>query len=83
MTHKGEEEYDGFNNRSFPHWNDLYANETGIGSLPWYNRDLDNDMKEHLRTMNTTQRRLLDLGTAQSEVRKRKGFSQTMTSRMR
>ena len=62
MTHKGEEEV-GFNNRSFPHWNDLYANETGIGSLPWYNKDLDNDLKEYLRTMNMTKGRLLDLGT--------------------
>jgi hypothetical protein len=53
MTHKGEDEV-GFNNRSFPHWNDLYANETSIGSLPWYNKDLDNDLKEHLRTMNMT-----------------------------
>jgi SAM-dependent methyltransferase len=62
MTHKGKEEV-GFNNRSFPHWNDLYANETGIGSLPWYNKDLDNDLKEYLRTMNMTKGRLLDLGT--------------------
>jgi SAM-dependent methyltransferase len=64
MTPKGEEEV-GFNNnnRSFPHWNNLYANETGIGSLPWYNKDLDNDLKEYLRTMNMTKGRLLDLGT--------------------
>ena len=64
MTHKGEEEV-GFigNNRSFPHWNDLYANETSVGSLPWYNKDLDNDLKEHLRTMNMTKGRFLDLGT--------------------
>jgi SAM-dependent methyltransferase len=62
MTHKGEEEV-GFNNRSFPHWNDLYANETGISSLPWYNKDLDYDLKEYLRAMNMTKGRLLDLGT--------------------
>jgi SAM-dependent methyltransferase len=64
MTQKGEEEV-GFisNNRSFPHWNDLYANETSVGSLPWYNKDLDNDLKEHLRTMNITKGRFLDLGT--------------------
>jgi SAM-dependent methyltransferase len=62
MTHKREEEV-GFKNRSFPHWDNLYANETGIGSLPWYNKDLDNDLKEHLRTMNMTKGRLLDLGT--------------------
>jgi SAM-dependent methyltransferase len=65
MTPKGEEEvgFNNNNNRSFPHWNNLYANETGIGSLPWYNKDLDNDLKEYLRTMNMTKGRLLDLGT--------------------
>jgi SAM-dependent methyltransferase len=62
MIHKGEDEV-GFNNRSFPHWNDLYANETSIGSLPWYNKDLDDDLREHLSTMNITKGRFLDLGT--------------------
>src|SRR5919109_2913505 len=37
MTHKGEEEVGFKNNRSFPHWNDLYTNEASVGSLPWYN----------------------------------------------
>ena len=46
MTHKAEEEVGFNNNRSFPHWNDLYSNETSIGSLPWYKKDLDNDLKE-------------------------------------
>ena len=70
MIHKGEEEV-GFigNNRSFPHWNDLYANETSVGSLPWYNKDLDNDLKEHLRTMNITKGRFLDLGTGPASQR--------------
>jgi SAM-dependent methyltransferase len=64
MTHKGEEEVGFFsNNRSFPHWNDLYVNETSVGSLPWYNKDLDNDLKEYLRTRNMTKGRFLDLGT--------------------
>ena len=64
MIHKGEEEVSFNNNRTFPHWNDLYANETSVGSLPWYNKDLDADLREHfLRTMNITKGRLLDLGT--------------------
>jgi len=63
MTHKGEEEVGFNNNRSFPHWDNLYANETSIGSLPWYNEDLDNDLKKHLSTLNITIGRLLDLGT--------------------
>ncbi len=62
MTHKGEEEV-GFNNRSFPHWDNLYTNEATIGSLPWYNKDLDDDLREHLRTMKITKGRFLDLGT--------------------
>jgi SAM-dependent methyltransferase len=53
----------GFSNRSFPHWNDLYANETSVGSLPWYNKDLDDDLREHLSAMNITKGRFLDLGT--------------------
>ena len=59
MPHKG----DFNNNRSFPHWDNLYANEASVGSLPWYNEDLDNDLEEHLRTMNITKGRFLDLGT--------------------
>jgi len=48
MTHKEEEDKVGCNNnRSFPNWDNLYANETGIGSLPWYNKDLDDDLKEY------------------------------------
>jgi SAM-dependent methyltransferase len=62
MSHKGEHEV-GCNNRSFPHWDDLYANETSVGSLPWYNKDLDDDLREHMSTMNITKGRLLDLGT--------------------
>ena len=63
MIHEGEEEVGFNNNRSFPHWDNLYANETGIGSLPWYNKDLDDDLREHLSTMDITRGRILDLGT--------------------
>jgi SAM-dependent methyltransferase len=64
MTHKGEEEEEvGFNNRSFPNWDNLYANETSVGSLPWYNKNLDYDLEEYLHTMNITKGRFLDLGT--------------------
>jgi SAM-dependent methyltransferase len=63
MTHGGKEEEVGFNNRSFPNWDNLYANEPSIGLLPWYNKDLDDDLKEYLSTMNITKGRFLDLGT--------------------
>ncbi len=61
MIHKEDEV--GFNDRSFPHWNDLYANDASVGSLPWYNKDLDKDLKEYLHKINITKGRLLDLGT--------------------
>ncbi|HEU4443996.1 MAG TPA: class I SAM-dependent methyltransferase [Nitrososphaeraceae archaeon] len=64
MAHTGEEEEVGFNNnRSFPHWDNLYTNESSVGSLPWYNKDLDDDLREHLSTMKITKGRFLDLGT--------------------
>jgi SAM-dependent methyltransferase len=63
-TQKKEEDGSGFNNnRSFPNWDNLYANEASVGSLPWYNKDLDNDLKEYLSTMKITKGRFLDLGT--------------------
>jgi ubiquinone/menaquinone biosynthesis C-methylase UbiE len=64
MTRKEEEEEVGFNNNtSFPHWNDLYANGASVGSLPWYNKALDDDLRENLSTMKITKGRFLDLGT--------------------
>ena len=63
MIRSGEEEVSFHNNRSFPHWDNLYANEADVSSLPWYNKELDDDLKEHLRTMNITKGRFLDLGT--------------------
>ena len=65
MSRKEEEEEEevDLDNRSFPHWDNLYANEASVGSLPWYNKDLDNDLKEYLSTMKITKGRFLDLGT--------------------
>ena len=51
------------NNKSFPHWDNLYANEAAISSLPWYNKSLDDDLRAHLRINNITTGRFLDLGT--------------------
>jgi SAM-dependent methyltransferase len=63
MTHNGGGGEVDFNNRSFPDWDNLYANETSVGSLPWYNKSLDDDLEEYLHTMNLTKGRFLDLGT--------------------
>jgi SAM-dependent methyltransferase len=63
MTKKEDEDV-GFNNRSsFPHWDNLYANEANVSSLPWYNKNLDDDLREQLRRINITKGRFLDLGT--------------------
>jgi SAM-dependent methyltransferase len=61
MIHK--EDDCGFNNRSFPHWDNLYANEASVGSLPWYNKNLDDDLREQLQRINITKGKFLDLGT--------------------
>jgi methylase of polypeptide subunit release factors len=53
----------GFNSRSFPHWDNLYANEASVGSLPWYNKNLDEDLREQLQRINITKGKFLDLGT--------------------
>jgi SAM-dependent methyltransferase len=63
MTQKEKDDI-GFNsNRSFSHWDNLYTNEATVSSLPWYNKELDADLREHLSTMNITKGRFLDLGT--------------------
>ena len=62
-TQKKIEDGSGSHNRLFPHWDSLYTNEATIGSLPWYNKDLDDDLREYLNTMNITKGRFLDLGT--------------------
>ncbi len=64
MTRKEEEDDNAdSNNRSFPNWDNLYVSEASIGSLPWYNKDLDDDLREQLQRINITKGRFLDLGT--------------------
>jgi len=55
----------GSNHGSFPHWDNLYANdEAAINLLPWYNKSLDDDLREQLNSLNMTKgKRFLDLGT--------------------
>ncbi|HEU0145043.1 MAG TPA: class I SAM-dependent methyltransferase [Nitrososphaera sp.] len=64
MTRKEEEDDNAdSNNRSFPNWDNLYVSEASIGSLPWYNKNLDDDLREQLQRINITKGRFLDLGT--------------------
>jgi SAM-dependent methyltransferase len=52
-----------FRNKSFPEWNNLYASESSISSLPWYNKNLDDDLREQLHKSSITKGRFLDIGT--------------------
>ncbi|MDQ3835450.1 MAG: class I SAM-dependent methyltransferase [Thermoproteota archaeon] len=67
MNQKEEDDNDddrSFSHRSFPHWDNLYAKEEAVLSLPWYNKDLDDDLREQLSSINMTRgKRFLDLGT--------------------
>ncbi len=63
MTRKEEDDNADSNNRSFPNWDNLYVSEASIGSLPWYNKNLDDDLREQLQRINITKGRFLDLGT--------------------
>lgn len=50
--------------RNFPHWNNLYnADEEQVRNLPWYNKELDDDLAEELNKRGIIEGRLLDLGT--------------------
>jgi len=45
----------------FPDWNDLYKND--VKTMPWYNEDLDVDVKNEIKQRKITRGRFLDLGT--------------------
>lgn len=86
MTQKEKDDNDddsSFIHRSFPHWDNLYANEEAVFSLPWYNKGLDNDLREQLSSINMTRgKRFLDLGTGpatQATEISKLGFQVTAT----
>jgi SAM-dependent methyltransferase len=86
MTQKEKDDNDNdssFNHRSFPHWDNLYANEEAVFSLPWYNKGLDDDLREQLSSINMTRgKRFLDLGTGpatQATELSKLGFQVTAT----
>ena len=47
--------------KTFPNWNELYKQP--VESMPWYNKDLDADLKNALASAKITKGRFLDLGT--------------------
>lgn len=46
----------------FPGWDDYYQ-ETDVQSMPWYEKDLDHDLENELKSKNYTTGDFLDLGT--------------------
>jgi len=64
--------------RIFPNWNELYKQP--VESMPWFNKDLDADLKNALDTERITKGRFLDLGTGpgtQAIQLTRRGFEVT------
>ena len=49
--------------KDFPHWDSLYATTSAVESLPWYNRELDADLKGELEKRMIRKGRFLDIGT--------------------
>lgn len=48
--------------RNFPDWNTLYR-DTDVKHLPWYSKQLDNDLEQELKLRNISNASILDLGT--------------------
>jgi hypothetical protein len=48
--------------KDFPDWNKLY-NTQNVETMPWYNENLDSDLKEELESRKISKGRILDLGT--------------------
>ena len=48
--------------KEFPDWDNLYRNQK-VETMPWYNKDLDEDLKRELERRHSRQGTFLDLGT--------------------
>jgi cyclopropane fatty-acyl-phospholipid synthase-like methyltransferase len=67
--------------REFPHWEELYQ-EREIESMPWFNPELDDDLKKALDELGLRSGSALDLGTGpgtQAMHLARRGFDVTAT----
>jgi len=47
---------------NFPGWDDYYK-ETEVEDMPWYEKNLDHDMENEIKSKNYTTGKFLDLGT--------------------
>ena len=50
------------NKKKFPDWDSFYK-ESKIEEMPWYEKNLDSDLENKIKSMNLTKGRFLDLGT--------------------
>jgi SAM-dependent methyltransferase len=50
------------NKKKFPDWDSFYK-ENNIEEMPWYEKNLDQDLKYQINSMNITAGKFLDLGT--------------------
>ena len=48
--------------KNFPDWDSFYK-ETNVEEMPWYEKNLDSDLKDQINFMNLTSGKFLDLGT--------------------
>ncbi|MFB8792408.1 MAG: methyltransferase domain-containing protein [Potamolinea sp.] len=67
--------------REFPDWKQIYQ-ERNVESMPWFNPDLDADLKQALTKLNLQQGTALDLGTGpgtQAMDLAERGFQVTAT----
>ena len=67
--------------QEFPHWEELYQ-EREIESMPWFNPELDDDLKKALDELGLRSGSTLDLGTGpgtQAIQLARRGFEVTAT----
>ena len=48
--------------KEFPSWDDYYK-ENDVEKMPWYEKDLDLDLKEEIELKNLHSGKFLDLGT--------------------
>ena len=50
------------NKKNFADWDSFYK-ENNIEEMPWYEKNLDQDLKHQINSMNSTASKFLDLGT--------------------
>ena len=61
FEHVSKEEFKNFKEK-FPGWDDYYK-ETNVEEMPWYEKNLDHDLENEIKSKNLKTGNFLDLGT--------------------